>query len=531
MKLRTSLSLLLCLFAFVLSAQVNKIKDAGPDDKRINFTIVGDGYTAGQLGDFSNDCNDIVTDFFNEPPFTNYTNFFNVHTIDVVSQQSGTDHPNIEGSTSHPMLEVNTALNGRFDAFGIHRLLVVDNGLVFAQLAANYPGYDQAIIICNTPFYGGSGGATAVNSLASSASDLAIHEVGHSFQNLADEYADGGEAPNRTSISNTGNVKWQDWIGIGGVGEFVIGSNSFKPVDGQCMMERLNKPFCAVCKEQTIEAIYNTISPLESTIPVDANVAFGGTDLDFNITTIKPIPNTLKVTWELNGVEIASATEAVTLTSMQLLLESNNLKVTVADTTMISMKNTNYVFTYNWTITNAILPLEWVSFTARAEGKSNRLDWEIAQPDNSSHFLVERSADGRSWESIDRVAFATTTSYTYYDDLPLPGTNHYRIRAVDLDATFLHSLIREVRNVERNYFRVYPSLTSGPVNLEVFTDRLKKSSYAVVAVDGRVVQQGTLATEGGWTRQGIDLSALTAGTYVVRILAGTQVHSELVVRR
>lgn len=526
------LVLSILLFPLFLTAQVNKIKDAGPDDKRINFAIVGDGYTAAQLGDYATDCSNIVTDFFNEVPFSNYTNFFNVHTVDVVSQESGADHPNIEGSTSHPELFVNTALNGRFDAFGIHRLVVVDNALAFAELAANYPGYDQAIVLVNSPFYGGSGGATAVNTLAPAASDLAIHETGHSFQGLADEYDSGNnsERANVTSTSNAGNVRWSDWIGTGGVGEFSRNGNTLKPVNGACMMEFLNQPFCPVCIEETIETIYERISPLETTLPAVADVEFMGNDLDFAITTIKPIPNTLTYEWELNGQPLVTGTEEVILTASQLPLSSNTLLVRVTDATALSMKNANYVFTYEWTIGNQTLPLEWALFTAQAEGKANRLDWTISQPENVSHFVVDRYEAG-NWLTLEQQPFTGSENYVYYDEFPLDGTNRYRIRSVDYDGTELASPIREVRGVNRTYFRAYPSVTDGPVAIEVFTEAAAGSSLQVLSSDGREVSRLTLTTEGGWLRREIDLTGLTAGTYVIRITAGKEVYTQRVVLR
>ncbi len=516
-----------------LFAQVNKIKDAGPDEKRINFVILGDGYTQPQLADFAADASSITTDFFNEPPFLQYTNFFNVHTLDVVSQESGADHPNIENSTSHPTLDVNTALDGTFDAFGIHRLLVVDNAKVRAQLAANYPVYDQAIIVVNSPFYGGSGGSTAVNSTHVSASDLAIHETGHSFMNLADEYDSGNnsERANVTSQANTGNVRWQDWIGMNGVGEFSRNGTTFKPVDGTCMMEFLNQGFCSVCSEQTIETIYNIISPLETTSPATTEVDFEGADLDFSITTIKPIPNTLTYEWELDGQAFANGTEDITLTAAELTDENHTLLVRVTDDTELSMKNANYVFTYEWTIMRSALPVEWISFTARAEDKLNRLDWEIAEPDGSSHFLVERSTAGGHWQELDRVNFTEASQYRYYDEFPLAGSNVYRIRAVDFDGTITDSPVREVRQVVRTFFKVWPTVTAGPVNYAVYADRQNETVTSVFSADGRVVLREVTESNEGWSQQQLDLGQLPAGSYTLRVMAGKEIHQQTVVVR
>ena len=530
-------SLFVCFLACLvvpLGAQVNKIKDAGPDNLRINFAIVGDGYTAAQLGDFANDCQSITTDFFNEVPFANYTNFFNVHTVDVVSAESGADHPNVDGhgGTQHPTLDVNTALNGRFDAYGLHRLVVIDNNLAFAELAANYPGYDQAIVLVNSPHYGGSGGATAVNTLDAAASDLALHEVGHSFQGLQDEYDSGAnwEAANLTSVDNAGNVSWQAWIGEGGVGEFPRGTQMLKPVNGTCMMEYLSEPFCPVCVEQTIERIYTEVSPLETTSPATANVSFTGDDLPFAITTIKPVPNTLTYAWELDGQPLAAGTESITLTGAQITQPSHTLLVRVTDATALSKKNTNYVFTYEWTVTDdRALPLSWATFTAVADGKVNQLDWTVADATGVSHFLIERREDNR-WTTLDRTPFAGA-NYRYYDEFPLPGTNHYRIRSVDLDGSELFSPIREVRGVARTYFRAYPSVTAGPVAVEVFTEAAADTRLRVVDANGRVVRERLLTTPGGWLAEGLDFTDLAPGTYVVEVTASRERYQTWVVRR
>ncbi|MFK8164848.1 MAG: M64 family metallopeptidase [Lewinella sp.] len=534
--MRTYLSIFL-LFALSagLAAQVTKIKDAGPDEKRINFVILGDGYTADQQDGFYDDANKITTDFFNEPPFLQYTNFFNVHTVEVISEESGADHPGTATDVTEPVFDVsnvNTALGARFDAGNIHRLLVVNNSLVFAELAANYPNYDQAVIVVNSPFYGGSGGSTAVGSAHSSASDLALHETGHSFMRLGDEYNSGNnsEWANITSQSNAGSTRWNDWVGINGVGEFTRNGSTFKPVDGQCMMEFLSRGFCSVCQEQTIETIYDEISPLESTTPSTTDVDYLGSALDFSITSIKPIPNTLSYTWELDGQEIATGVENVTISPAQITQDNHTLLVRVTDETTLSMKNANYVFTYEWTIINESLPLEWVSFTARAEDKINRLDWRIADPESSSHFLIERSSDGADWEGLNRVLFSGSETYVYYDELPLVGTNFYRIRAADFDGSLTDSPIRKVVNVVRNYFKVWPTVSSNEINVAVYSEQAAQQKVTVFAADGRLVLAQNKEVDAGWSQTSLDLSALASGSYTVRVVSGNEVHVQRVVK-
>ncbi len=532
-----SSTLPLFLFLFLslsLSAQVTKMKDAGPDATRINFTLLGDGYTAGEQDKYATDADNIITDFFNEIPYSNYTNFFNVHRITVISEESGADHPVDDIGASHPVLDVNTALGGSFHWGGsVHRLLYCQNNLVQAEVAANYPASDQELVVINTAFYGGGGGALSVFSTHPSASDLCIHETGHSFANLGDEYDSGNnsERPNITSTTNAGDTRWDDWIGMNGVGEFGRNASTLKPVDGECMMEFLSRPFCSVCQEQTIESIYQLVSPLETTTPATSDVTATGQDLDFSITSIQPIPNTLTYTWELDGTEIATGVEAVTLTPGQITQPEHTLLVRVADTTELSMKNANYIFTYEWTIQNASLPLEWADFTARADGKIHRLDWTIARPENSSHFRIERAGEDGDWTELGELPFTGASVYRYYDEAPLAGDNLYRIRAVDFDGTLTDSPVRVVRAVRRHYFKVYPSVTDGPVKTEIFRERREAADISVIDAAGRLVLRETLPATSGWSNRVLDLSVLAAGSYTVSVVTGGEVYTQRVVRR
>jgi hypothetical protein len=95
------------------------------------------------------------------------------------------------------------------------------------------------------------------------------------------------------------------------------------------------------------------------------------------------------------------------------------------------------------------LPVELTRFTATARETSVQLAWTTASEKNSAYFEVERSADGRGFAAIGRVAAAGTStaplSYTVTDAQPLPGLSYYRLHLVDQDATFSYSPVVAVR--------------------------------------------------------------------------------------
>src|SRR5690606_7760518 len=161
---------------------------------------------------------------------------FNVYIIKVPSNESGADHPGIATDVTEPYNNlptkfVDTYFNATYDAFGYHRYLYygIDyataasaEAKIMAVLAANSPAYDQALILVNSPEYGGTGGEFPIVYNGYWAVNVIMHELGHSLFNLKDEYYPGdllaGEAINMTKETDVNAVKWKNWLHSNGVG-------------------------------------------------------------------------------------------------------------------------------------------------------------------------------------------------------------------------------------------------------------------------------------------------------------------------
>ncbi len=348
---------------------VRTLLNNGPTDKRINFVYMGDGYTANQQGLFLTNAQSAMDAQFNFTPYKEYKNFFNVFAIKVISNEEGVDHPGTATDVTEPVFPVGTAdtyFDSTFDYYNIHRLLVPSNTTaIYDVLAANAAFYDQANIIVNTPYYGGSGGSYATASTNSQSSLIMIHEIGHSFVSLADEYWAGSayaaEKANMTQESDPTLVKWKNWIGDEEIDTYPYGSSSpqsdwFRPHQS-CIMRQLNGQFCAVCREATIDKIYNLVSPIDSYSPAENNVLLDGDDLYFSVDLILPDPNTLTFNWLLDGVSINTSDTSISLTSAELGNEAHTLSVVIEDTTTLSRTYTfanGYVFSVDWNINNIL---------------------------------------------------------------------------------------------------------------------------------------------------------------------------------
>ncbi len=367
------------MFQFNLWGQVFDVEvvmDNGANDKRINFVYMGDGYTEMQQTNFINDAQSAIDAQFNFTPYKEYKNFFNAFAIKVISNEEGVDHPqsipedtpygDYDDCQAFLILTADTYFNSTFDYNGIHRLLVpINNTAIYDVLSTNTPFYDQINIIVNTGEYGGSGGAFATTSIHASANLIMIHEIGHSFADLADEYWAGeqyaAEKTNMTQETDPALVKWKNWIGDENIGIYAHGSSppqsDWHRPHQSCMMKQLNGQFCAVCREATIDQIYTLVTPIDNFLPVENTVDFDGSDLNFSVDLILPEPNTLEIEWFIDDISYATEVDNITLTDTEITDETHVISVNIEDTTTLSRTYTfasGYLFSLSWSINNTL---------------------------------------------------------------------------------------------------------------------------------------------------------------------------------
>jgi hypothetical protein len=339
---------LCCFVVFLMSAQefqTDTIVYNGPSSKRINLVFLSDGYTVEQLVQYCKDVEIFNRELFSQVPFSNYKDYFNVFAIRVPSNEEGADHPGTATDVTEPkfpVTDVDTYFDSEFDYLKIHRLLVsLNSAKINSVLASNFPAYDQAFVLVNSPNYGGSGGAIPVSSTNGSAAEVVIHELGHSFARLSDEYYAGdiyaGESINMTQIQDAEKVKWKNWHGDEGIGiyQHCCGNDSekwYKPHEN-CKMRALGLPFCAVCREAIIERIHSFVSPIISYEPEETKIAPETFPLKFQIATVDPNPNTLSKKWKLNDKLVASNQNSFVIESVMLENDMNLLVMTLEDTT------------------------------------------------------------------------------------------------------------------------------------------------------------------------------------------------------
>ena len=296
------------------------IVDNGPSSNRVDIVFLGDGYTAADLDtSYVRDIDSMLTHIFNEgqDPYPRYANFFNVHRIDVVSNQQGADVP-------PDNIFRDTALDATYYFDGVtERLLYIDETKANEAMAtglgdASFEA-EMRLVTVNDAKYGGGGGSYAVYAGAnSSATEVALHELGHSFDALADEYGGDprvyiGPEPSEINVTiDPTGAKWAHWLGYSDFSFGSIGAYEgaryhdlglFRP-SADSKMRTLGRPFDAISREKIVLDIYGLVDPLDAWLDNSAVL------IDPAYLAIDVIdPAVIGVDWFVNGNLVASATD------------------------------------------------------------------------------------------------------------------------------------------------------------------------------------------------------------------------------
>lgn len=199
-----------------------EIERHGPSAEKVDFLILGDGYTAAERDKFERDARRLTEILFATSPFKERRNDFNVWGLCPPALESGISRPSTGTHRRSPV-------GATYDAFGSERYVLTFENRALRDIAAFAP-YEFIEILTNTRTYGGGGifglySTVAADSLWSPY--VFIHEFGHHFAALADEYYTSDVAyepaaeiiepwePNVTAHPDRDHLKWRDLVAAG----------------------------------------------------------------------------------------------------------------------------------------------------------------------------------------------------------------------------------------------------------------------------------------------------------------------------
>jgi len=199
-----------------------ELQKMGDPATKVDLLVLGDGYTAAERGKFEKDAGRFMEALFSTSPFREHRKDFNVWGLCPAAEESGVSRPSSGIYRRSPV-------GSSYDTFGTERYVLTTENRALRDVASFAP-YEFIEILVNGQTYGGGG---IFNQYATVAIDnlwagyVGVHEFGHQFAGLADEYYTSDVAylppekktepwePNVTALLDSANLKWKDLVEAG----------------------------------------------------------------------------------------------------------------------------------------------------------------------------------------------------------------------------------------------------------------------------------------------------------------------------
>ncbi|MBN2408242.1 MAG: peptidase M64 [Candidatus Aminicenantes bacterium] len=204
----------------VPGVKVFEVLKGGDPHQKVDIAFIAEGYTVAEEAKFRADLERFREVLFKLEPYMSRRASFNLTGVFKPSDESGCDEP------SHGIFR-HTALGASFDSLGSERYLLTEDNKSLRDIAAHVP-YDALCVMVNHTRYGGGG---IYNLFCTFTVDnqwheyLFLHEFGHSFAGLADEYYTSSVAYNEfyprgiepleaniTALLDPGALKWKELV-------------------------------------------------------------------------------------------------------------------------------------------------------------------------------------------------------------------------------------------------------------------------------------------------------------------------------
>ena len=177
--------------------------------------------------------------------------------------------------------------------------------------------------------------------------------------------------------------------------------------------------------------------------------------------------------------------------------------------------------TSNYKVHAVTLPVILTYFNATRSNDKAVLSWATSQEQNSRSFIIERSTDGQTFNSIGSVAAAgnstSTINYSFTDAAPRPGVNYYRLQQVDIDGQQNYSKTVSVQFAETELTSIAPNPASAVLRYTVYSLQRTQATITIYSAAGVKMLTSNIALQAGNNSLSADIHQLPAGVYTLQI--------------
>ncbi|MEO5892976.1 MAG: right-handed parallel beta-helix repeat-containing protein [Ferruginibacter sp.] len=271
-------------------------------------------------------------------------------------------------------------------------------------------------------------------------------------------------------------------------------------------------------------------------------------------TTLKASAGNDVILFMPNNSTILNGSTTGTVSSYSWTKVSGPTQFTIADPGKQSTGISNLAigtYTFRFKVTNSagdsaialakvtvtgVLAVRVIDFTALNNNDKVALSWKVTSEMNVSHYVVERSGNGQTFEAIGRLASGNSISnqntYDFMDSYPLQGTNFYRLKIVGLDSSISYSSTISSTITNTSAFTIHKlvlSAVSRNIKAEINSGSQQSMYLAIIDVNGRIIFTMPAQLRKGYNLIDKQIPAITTGIYYIKLLTSGQALTRTVI--
>ena len=175
------------------------------------------------------------------------------------------------------------------------------------------------------------------------------------------------------------------------------------------------------------------------------------------------------------------------------------------------------------------LPVKFNSFTASLQNNTALLNWQTTAEQHCANYTIQRSRDSLVFDSIGIVRAScngdTVNNYTFIDNSPFGGVNHYRIRVIDKDGSSIYTPVRKVTVIPVTGFSVaiWPNPVTTELRLHIRSDEPVQLQLVVRDAAAHLLIRRSLQISSGIITHVVPVNQLASGVYFLTVKSGKTV--------
>ena len=207
---------------------------------------------------------------------------------------------------------------------------------------------------------------------------------------------------------------------------------------------------------------------------------------------------------------------------------SQSFTIVVHDVNVLPTTGAVYNLNVSLSACDIVIPVTWLSFTAKPKNNQSFLQWKIANELNVDHYEVEYSIDGRQFNTLYSLPTDNLNSiekdYEQIHPFPVEGNNYYRIKQVDKDSHFSYSQIVIVKMEKGTILTINPNPATAYINIE---SKFVIEQVQLFNATGQMVAN----TTPGRTNYQLQMSKFPIGQYSLRVLTNDQIIYKSIIKQ